>query len=148
MLEYFLSFLILTGALLTFIGSLGLVRLRDLYTRLHGPTKATTLGVGCLLIASSIYFSTYTENVSLHEVLITLFLFITAPVSAHLLAKAALHLNLHSIAKTPENDAEAESEVVDNTEKTDSAGNMESTKSAGFETTKDNPQQAPDQIRQ
>jgi multicomponent K+:H+ antiporter subunit G len=148
MLEYFLSFLILTGALLTFIGSLGLVRLKDLYTRLHGPTKATTLGVGSLLIASSIYFSTYTESVSLHEVLITLFLFITAPVSAHLLAKAALHLNLHSIAKTPENDTEAENDAVDSTEKTDSAGNMESTKSAGFETTKDNPQQAPDQIRQ
>jgi multicomponent K+:H+ antiporter subunit G len=148
MLEYFLSFLILTGALLTFIGSLGLVRLKDLYTRLHGPTKATTLGVGSLLIASSIYFSTYTESVSLHEVLITLFLFITAPVSAHLLAKAALHLNLHSIAKTSENDTEVESDTVDSTEKTDSAGNMESTKSAGFETTKDNPQQAPDQIRQ
>lgn len=148
MLEYFLSFLILTGALLTFIGSLGLVRLKDFYTRLHGPTKATTLGVGSLLIASSIYFSMYTESVSLHEVLITLFLFITAPVSAHLLAKAALHLNLHSIAKTPENDTEAENDAVDSTEKTDSAGNMESTKSAGFETTKDNPQQAPDQIRQ
>ncbi|MCC6922509.1 MAG: Na+/H+ antiporter subunit G [Nitrosomonas sp.] len=148
MLEYFLSFLILTGALLTFIGSLGLVRLKDFYTRLHGPTKATTLGVGSLLIASSIYFSMYTESVSLHEVLITLFLFITAPVSAHLLAKAALHVNLHSIAKTPENDTEAENDAVDSTEKTDSAGNMESTKSAGFETTKDNPQQAPDQIRQ
>jgi len=148
MLEYFLSFLILTGALLTFIGSLGLVRLRDLYTRLHGPTKATTLGVGSLLIASSIYFSTYTESVSLHEVLITLFLFMTAPVSAHLLAKAALHLNLHSIAKMPENDAEVESDAVDSAEKTDSAGNTENTKSAGFETAKDNPRQAPDQIRQ
>ncbi|MBX3640379.1 MAG: Na+/H+ antiporter subunit G [Nitrosomonas sp.] len=113
MLEYFLSFLILTGALLTFIGSLGLVRLKDLYTRLHGPTKATTLGVGSLLIASSIYFSTYTENISLHEVLITLFLFITAPVSAHLLAKAALHSSLHSIAKIPESDAADESDTAD-----------------------------------
>lgn len=145
MLEYFLSFLILTGALLTFIGSLGLVRLKDLYTRLHGPTKATTLGVGCLLIASSIYFSTYTENISLHEVLITLFLFITAPVSAHLLAKAALHLNLHSIAKTPENDIEAESSAADNTEL---SGNTENTGSGGSGTAQGNPQKAPDQIRQ
>ncbi len=53
MLDYFLSFLILTGAVFTFIGSLGLARLRDFYTRLHGPTKATTLGVGSLLIASA-----------------------------------------------------------------------------------------------
>lgn len=105
MLDYFLSFLILTGAVFTFIGSLGLARLRDFYTRLHGPTKATTLGVGCLLIASAIYFSTRGTGVSLHEVLVTLFLFITAPISAHLLAKAALHLRLYSLAAVPEEEA-------------------------------------------
>ncbi|MFZ1325062.1 MAG: Na+/H+ antiporter subunit G [Candidatus Contendobacter sp.] len=98
MLELLLSFLILNGALFTFIGSLGLVRLPDFYTRLHGPTKATTLGVGSLLIASALYFSTRGEGISLHEVLVTLFLFITAPVSAHLLSKVALHLRLRSLA--------------------------------------------------
>jgi multicomponent K+:H+ antiporter subunit G len=102
MLEYFLSFLIVVGALFTFIGSLGLARLPDFFMRLHAPTKATTLGVGSLLIASSIYFSTRGEGISLREGLITLFLFITAPVSAHLLAKAALHLKLHSEATLPE----------------------------------------------
>lgn len=102
MLDYLLAFLILTGAVFTFIGSLGLARLRDFYTRLHGPTKATTLGVGSLLIASAVFFSTRGEGLSLHEVLVTLFLFITAPVSAHLLAKAALHLRLKSLAPTPE----------------------------------------------
>jgi multicomponent K+:H+ antiporter subunit G len=111
MLEYFLSFLILTGAIFTFIGSLGLLRLKDFYTRLHGPTKATTLGVGSLLIASSVFFSTRNAGISLHEILITLFLFITAPVSAHLLAKAALHLNLHSLAKSPAKEAD-EKEAV------------------------------------
>lgn len=105
MLEYVLSFLILTGAVFTFIGSLGLARLRDFYTRLHGPTKATTLGVGSLLIASAVHFSIGGEAVSLHEVLVTLFLFITAPVSAHLLAKAALHLRLDSLAPAPEESA-------------------------------------------
>jgi multicomponent K+:H+ antiporter subunit G len=102
MLEYLLSFLILAGAIFTFIGSLGLARLHDFYTRLHGPTKATTLGVGCLLIASSVYFSHQGNGLSLHEILITLFLFITAPVSAHLLAKAALHLNLPRADDSPE----------------------------------------------
>ncbi len=102
MLEYLLSFLILAGALFTFVGSLGLARLRDFYTRLHGPTKASTLGVGCLLIASALFFSTRSEGISLHEVLVTLFLFITAPISAHLLAKAALHLGLTSLAPPPE----------------------------------------------
>lgn len=101
MLEYLLSFLILAGAAFTFIGALGLARLRDFYTRLHGPTKATTLGVGSLLVASSLYFSSRGEGLSLHELLVTLFLFITAPVSAHLLAKAALHLRLGSLAPLP-----------------------------------------------
>jgi multicomponent K+:H+ antiporter subunit G len=77
------------------------MRLRDFYTRLHGPTKATTLGVGSLLIASAVYFSHLEEGLSLHEVLVTIFLFITAPVSAHLLAKTALHLRLPSLTPPP-----------------------------------------------
>lgn len=96
-MDYLLSFLIVTGAAFTFIGSLGLARLKDFYTRLHGPTKATTLGVGCVLIASALYFSLQEDGISLHEILVTLFLFITAPVSAHLLSKAALHQQLDSL---------------------------------------------------
>lgn len=123
MLDYLISFLILTGAIFTFIGSLGLARLKDFYTRLHGPTKATTLGVGCLLIASSVYFSAYTAGLSLHEILITLFLFITAPVSAHMLAKAALHVELRSLVEIPdekviEDDAK-KSEVTEVAEQAD-----------------------------
>lgn len=94
-----LSLLILAGAIVTFIGSWGLVRLPDFYTRLHAPTKATTLGVGSLLIASSLYTGTIKGEISLHEILITVFLFITAPVSAHMLAKAARHLDLPYIGQ-------------------------------------------------
>jgi multicomponent K+:H+ antiporter subunit G len=104
MLELLLSALILIGAGFTLIGSLGLLRLRDFYSRLHAPTKATTLGVGSLLIASAVFFSHRDEGLSLHEVLVTLFLFITAPVGAHLMAKAALHLRLNSLAKLPDED--------------------------------------------
>jgi multicomponent K+:H+ antiporter subunit G len=103
--EILLSLLVLAGAGFTFIGSLGLVRLRDFYTRLHGPTKATTLGVGCLLIASSLFFSLTTDSLSLHEILVSLFLFITAPISAHLLAKAALYRRLPSVAALPDEPA-------------------------------------------
>lgn len=106
--ELLLSILILVGAAFTFVGSLGLVRFRDFYTRLHGPTKATTLGVGCLLAASSIYFS-FDGDLSLHEILVAVFLFMTAPVSAHLLAKAALHLKLRSLARAPEEDGDTPS---------------------------------------
>ena len=113
MLEAALSVLIVTGAAFTFIGSLGLVRLSDFYTRLHGPTKATTLGVGSLLIASMIHFSGQDNGLSVHELLVTLFLFITAPVSAHLLSKAALHLRLRSLAPPPSLIEEADEERRD-----------------------------------
>ena len=108
MLEALVSLLILVGALFTFLGALGLVRLDDLYTRLHAPTKATTLGVGSMLLASALWFSVRGEGLSLHEVLVTLFLFITAPVSAHLIAKAALHLRLPARPETAPPPSEAD----------------------------------------
>ena len=89
---------------------MGCIACEDFYTRLHGPTKATTLGVGCLLVASSIFFSVTGEGLSLHEILVSLFLFITAPVSAHLLAKAALHRELPSLAAMHNNAPETKSE--------------------------------------
>jgi multicomponent K+:H+ antiporter subunit G len=91
--EILISLFLLIGAAFALIGAIGLATLPDFFTRLHGPTKATTLGVGGMLFASSIHF-THQGNVSLHEILIILFLFLTAPVSAHLMMKAALHLRL------------------------------------------------------
>ena len=98
--ENLLGLLILIGAVFTLIGSIGLFKLPDFYMRLHGPTKASTLGVGAILIASVIYFSTKQDALSLHEVLVTLFLFITAPIGAHLMAKAAIHIQVNKIDKT------------------------------------------------
>jgi len=103
MLDIIISIFLILGAGFALVGSIGLVRLPDFYTRLHGPTKATTLGLGALLIASMIYFSSRGE-VSLHELLVTMFLFMTAPVSAHLLAKAALHLRVRSEVRLPKCD--------------------------------------------
>ncbi len=102
--ELVVSLFILVGATFALIGSIGLVRLPDFYTRLHGPTKATTLGVGALLLASVIYFSALREGLSLHEALITLFLFMTAPVSAHLLVRAGLHHRVESRSRAPAED--------------------------------------------
>jgi multicomponent K+:H+ antiporter subunit G len=90
-LDALLAALALFGTAFALVGSWGLARLSDFVKRLHGPTKATTLGVGCVLIASALWFSVARGAPSLHELLITLFLFMTAPVSAHLLIKAALH---------------------------------------------------------
>jgi multicomponent K+:H+ antiporter subunit G len=76
------------------IGSFGLLKLTDPMARLHAPTKATTLGVGGVLIASMIQTWSAEGRLSFHELLITLFLFATAPVTAHLLAKMHIHRTL------------------------------------------------------
>ena len=89
--EFLVALLILLGAVFALLGSVGLARLPDFFTRLHGPTKATTLGVGAMAMASAVYFTATGPGLSLHEIAVLVFLFITAPVSAHLLAKAALH---------------------------------------------------------
>ncbi|SDI02390.1 multicomponent K+:H+ antiporter subunit G [Pseudomonas benzenivorans] len=89
-IEALVAVSLLLGSLFALVGAIGLYRLPDFFMRLHGPTKLTTLGVGGMVIASLIYFGSRGAGVSLHELLITLFLFITAPVSAHMLAKAAL----------------------------------------------------------
>ncbi|KAB2888765.1 MAG: Na+/H+ antiporter subunit G [Desulfobulbaceae bacterium] len=92
MLDALTSFFLVVGGLFALIGSIGLARLPDLFMRLHGPTKATTLGVGGILIASMLHFSCRTGGLSLHELLVALFLLITAPASAHLVARSMLHL--------------------------------------------------------
>jgi multicomponent K+:H+ antiporter subunit G len=93
-IEGLVALFLLIGSLFALVGAIGLYRLPDFFMRLHGPTKATTMGVGGMVIASLIYFGTRGNGISLHELLITLFLFITAPVSAHMLAKAALQQKL------------------------------------------------------
>ena len=88
--EAIISILVLVGAAFALIGSIGLARLPDIFMRLHGPPKATPLGLGALVVASLIQTSAVSGSLSLKELAISVFLFITAPVSAHLIAKAAL----------------------------------------------------------
>lgn len=99
-LEVTIAAFLLTGGVFLLIGSIGLARLPDIYTRLHAPTKATTLGLAGLLIASMLLFSWQNNTLSIHELLIALFLFITAPVSANMIAKTALHHRLPALERT------------------------------------------------
>lgn len=98
--EYAIAFLLLLGGAFTLIGAIGLARLPDFFTRLHGPTKATTLGVGAIMLSSVIYFTARGEGIGISEVLITVFLFMTAPVSANILAKAAMHIGVNTMEGT------------------------------------------------
>ncbi|MGE0874970.1 MAG: Na+/H+ antiporter subunit G [Burkholderiales bacterium] len=100
MAELVVSAFLLVGSFFVLVGAIGLARLPDFFTRLHAPTKATTLGVGGMLLASMAHFLALGAP-SVHELLITLFLFVTAPVSAYMLARAGLQLKLRSRAPLP-----------------------------------------------
>ncbi len=82
---------VLLGAALAMIGSLGLLRLGSFYQRMHAPTLGTTLGIGSVLIASMLFFSVLQTRFVLHELLITVFMVITTPITLTLLARAALY---------------------------------------------------------
>jgi multicomponent K+:H+ antiporter subunit G len=92
-LDIFLSILVLAGAAFSLIGSYGLAKLSSFLLRVHGPTKSTTLGVGCILVSSAVWFSATSDQLTLRELLVAIFLFITAPVSAQLLTRAAAKLD-------------------------------------------------------
>lgn len=92
------SALLLLSAFFALVGAWGLARLDDFFKRLHGPSKASTLGVGCALLASALVFAC-AGRASWHELLITLFVFITAPVAAQLLIQAALKEQQEQLAQ-------------------------------------------------
>lgn len=108
LMEGLVALFLVAGGAFAFIGSLGLVRFNDFFMRQHGPSKTSTLGVGCILIASMGYFTLTTGTISLQELLITIFLFITTPVSAHMLAKSGLHQGLPRDPATQGNPHELE----------------------------------------
>ncbi len=86
-------FFLLTGLFFMFVGALGIVRLPDLYHRMHAATKSVTLGITGLLIAAALALSLIEgashTAIATRVVLVILFQFIANPVGAHLLAKAA-----------------------------------------------------------
>ncbi len=89
--DIIISVMLVIGGSFALIGSYGLIKLRDGMQRLHAPTKGTTVGVGTALIASSVNFWLTHGQFSMQEILIVVFLFVTAPLTALFLSKAQLH---------------------------------------------------------
>jgi len=89
--EIVVAALLVIGGGIGLIGSYGMIKLKDPMQRLHAPSKATTLGVAAVLLASMLYAGLIRGQASWHEALIVLFLFATAPVTALFLAKLNLH---------------------------------------------------------
>ncbi|CAM3798676.1 monovalent cation/H(+) antiporter subunit G [Marinicrinis lubricantis] len=87
--EPVLLIMIVLGAIVSLISTIGLLRFPDVYTRSHGVSKSSTLGVLLILLGSFLYFAFFEGHASAKLILGIIFVFLTAPVGGHLISRAA-----------------------------------------------------------
>ena len=85
--EFLVALFLLIGGLLSLVAALGLIRLPDLFTRMHAATKTGTVGVSAIVIGMMIHFGNLT--VTSRGILVIAFFLLTAPVAAHMIGRAA-----------------------------------------------------------
>lgn len=85
--EWVIVFLIYFGTFFMLVAAIGLNRMPDLYTRMHGAAKSTTLGITAIITATAVYF--VTSDAITRAILVIVFFFLTAPVASHVLARSA-----------------------------------------------------------
>lgn len=90
------ALLLVLGASIVLTGALGLLRLPTFYQRMHGPAIIVTIGAGCLLLASMVYFSVAQSRLVIHEIIIGVFLLLTAPVVVMTITRAAVYRDLRA----------------------------------------------------
>ncbi|MBZ0214722.1 MAG: monovalent cation/H(+) antiporter subunit G [Nitrospirae bacterium] len=79
--------LLMVGSVFALIAAIGVVKMPDVYMRMQSATKATTLGIGCVMLATAVHFQD--TAVWTRALLVVLFIFMTSPVGAHMLSRAA-----------------------------------------------------------
>ncbi|WP_238316052.1 monovalent cation/H(+) antiporter subunit G [Nosocomiicoccus massiliensis] len=85
------TILVLTGVFFSIVAGIGIVRLPDMYSRLHAASKSSTLGVSLVLLAVFLYFWYFEERFEITLILALVFIYIIAPTGAHMLARSAFH---------------------------------------------------------
>lgn len=88
MIEIIASLVLLTGAVFAFIAALGMVRMPDLFCRMHAATKAGAFGASLIVLAVILFMPQL--RVIIQGILIVLFFYLTAPVAAHMIARVGL----------------------------------------------------------
>lgn len=104
MIEIISGLFILFGVSLSFLSAIGLIRLPDVYTRSHAASKSATLGVLCTLAGSFLYFWLSEGYVSIRLLLGIFFVFLTAPVAAHVLCRAAYYSDVQLAEESVQDD--------------------------------------------
>lgn len=94
--------LLLVGATFALLAAVGLVRLPDLLTRMQAATKSGTLGVGFTVLAAAVFFGQ--EGITTRALLIVVFLFMTAPIAAHMIGRAGYFVGAELWAGTVSDD--------------------------------------------
>lgn len=90
--EFVYIALLMIGGVFLLTAAIGVFRMPDLFTRMQTATKAATLGIGCVLLAVAVYMNDF--GVAIRAVLTILFFFLTAPVAAHMIGRAAYFIGV------------------------------------------------------
>ncbi len=104
------AILLISGAFFVLVAALGVLRLPDLFMRMHATTKAGTLGAGLVLVAAAVVSGDLA--VAVKAVLVFLFLLLTAPVAAHVLGRAAYYDRVELWDRTHHDDLEGRYDEV------------------------------------
>lgn len=110
MKEILVGFFVISGAIFVLIAALGVIRFPDTFSRMHAGSKATSLGMGLILVGVIVHFASWAVAVKCG--LIILFIFLTTPVAAHILCRAAYLSGSPIWEKTHTNELEPHYERV------------------------------------
>lgn len=103
--------LIAIGSFFLTVGTIGLLRLPDVYNRMHATTKATTIGAASMFLAGTLYFGPFGDG--LPSLIGIAFLFLTAPTGAHMISRSAQKMGVEFVgaAYWPAEDGDSESDA-------------------------------------
>lgn len=104
MMNSLIAFMLIGGTIMTALATVGIIRLPDMYSRLHAATKSTTLGVIMIMTGAFIYFWYIEGLIETNLLLGALFILLTSPVASHLLARSAFHSDVKPYKLTVLND--------------------------------------------
>ncbi|MGF7183952.1 multicomponent Na+:H+ antiporter subunit G [Desulfitispora alkaliphila] len=110
MTEIIVSLFVLVGVFFVLAGTIGVLRLPDVYGRMHAATKSSTLGVASIMLGMLVFFS-FQGNASMKTILGILFIFMTAPVGAHMISRAAYRTGVKQWEKSVEDDLKGECSI-------------------------------------
>ena len=111
-IEIVISFFIILGIFFIVTSSFGLIRLPDLYSRIHAAAKGVTVGVAGVMIAAIIYFLAHGYGFSGKNLLAIIFLICTVPAASHMIARAAYHTGVYMWENTVCDELKKNCEIV------------------------------------